>query len=109
MRHLAIALMLTAGTAVADNDFSFTVMDVFQISRGKVDVLITGRVETGTVSVGEAICLHTGADNIPLTVSAISFQGRTDTARTGDIGGIGVKGITSDDVSKGDTLSAACD
>ena len=109
MYKLAIALMLTTSMAMADNDFSFTVMDVFQISRDKVDVLITGRIETGSVSVGDAICLHAADGNTPLTVSAISFQGRTDTAQAGDIGGIGVKDIERDDVRKGDTLSATCD
>lgn len=110
MRYLAILATLLAATSMADGDFRFTVMDVFKISGGDVDIVITGRVESGTIEVGDTVCLHSEKNgDRELTVGAIElFRKLAISANAGDMIGIGVSGVDKADVSKGDALSAEC-
>lgn len=110
MKYLTLLVALVATTSLADDEFSFTVMDVFKISGGDVDVVITGRVESGTIEVGDTVCLHSEKNgDRELTVGAIElFRKLAISANAGDMIGIGVSGVDKDDLSKGDTVSASC-
>jgi len=110
MRYSVLLAALATTIVLADDDFSFTVMDAFKISGGDIDVVVTGKIDTGEVQVGDTICLHSkeSGDQV-LTVGAIeSFRKLVESAKAGDMVGIGFKDLSKDDVSKGDTISASC-
>jgi len=111
MRYSVLLAALATTIVLADDDFSFAVMDVFKISGGDIDVVVTGRIEAGTVEVGDTVCLHAkNSDDRELTVGAIEFfKKQATSAEAGDMVGIGFTGLSKDDVSKGDTVSASCD
>jgi translation elongation factor EF-Tu-like GTPase len=90
-------------------DFSMKVADVFKVpGRG---VVLTGRVESGSVRIGESICLRgekVGARE--LSVHGIQVSGKAgDSAQIGDMAGILVTGIEAPDVVAGaDSLTSNC-
>lgn len=99
----------TTGTAKnVESAFNMTVMDVFNISgRG---VVVTGRVDTGSVSVGDSVCLETAKSGARvLQVESIEqMRSLVDSASAGDMPGILVNGIEAKDVSKNDQLRSSC-
>lgn len=84
--------------------FRITVQDVFFITgRGTV---ITGTVETGSVSVGDNVTLRR-VDGSARTVTVIGiekFRQITDTAVKGENVGILLRGVERNEVGRGDVL-----
>jgi translation elongation factor EF-Tu-like GTPase len=99
-----------AAAIASPDDFQFTVMDAFTITSDAIDVLITGKVERGSVSVGDTLCLHSAkAGKLAVAVVGIEmFNKVLDVATAGDMVGIGVTGVDDKNVSKGDILSKKC-
>ncbi|GAA1578831.1 hypothetical protein GCM10009804_39120 [Kribbella hippodromi] len=85
--------------------FGLTVEDVFSITgRGTV---ATGRIQTGTVSVGEQLIVNRdGRPLLQVEVTGIEmFRKTVKTAKTGDNVGLLLRGTKRDQVLKGDVLS----
>jgi translation elongation factor EF-Tu-like GTPase len=85
--------------------FGMTVEDVFSITgRGTV---VTGRVQAGTVSVGEQVLLtRAGQPLQQVEVTGVEmFRKTVQTAKAGDNVGLLLRGIQRDQVLKGDVLS----
>lgn len=84
--------------------FRFTVQDVFTITgRGTV---VTGMVEAGEVSVGDVVQLRRTngvCSNVTITGLEV-FRKMLDTATAGMNVGILVRGVTKDDIGRGDVL-----
>ena len=85
----------------ADGSFHFVVEDVFIITgRGTV---VTGRVDSGEVHVGDTVTIN---GSMTTEVTGIEmFRKTLDYAKAGDNCGILLKGITRDDIHKGDCLT----
>ncbi len=85
------------------------IQDVFNITgRGTV---VTGRIASGTVATGDALCL-TAADGRTrsLQVAGIEqFRKMSESASAGDNVGLLVSGLTKSDIAIGDMLEPACD
>ncbi|MGB5966028.1 MAG: elongation factor Tu [Sulfurimonadaceae bacterium] len=104
-----IALMKTVDDYIpepvreTDRDFLMPVEDVFSISgRGTV---VTGRIERGTVKIGEAIEIVGIKDTQSTTVTGIEmFRKEMDQGVAGDNCGVLVRGIGKDDVERGQVL-----
>ena len=93
----------THGMPARASGFRMTVADVFAIKgRGTV---VTGRVESGGIAVGDAVELH-GANGIKQTVvdGIEKFRKTLARAETGDNIGMLLSGIGKDDVQHGDVL-----
>jgi elongation factor Tu len=86
-----------------DKDFLMPVEDVFSISgRGTV---VTGRIERGTVKIGETIEIVGVRDTQKTTVTGIEmFRKEMDQGLAGDNCGVLVRGIGKDDVERGQVL-----
>ena len=85
--------------------FGMTVEDVFSITgRGTV---VTGRVQAGTVSVGEQVLLtRAGQPMLQVEVTGVEmFRKTVQTAKAGDNVGLLLRGVSRDQVLKGDVLS----
>lgn len=85
--------------------FGLTVEDVFSITgRG---TLVTGRVQTGTVSVGEQVMLSRhGQPLLQVEVTGVEmFRKTVRTAKAGDNVGLLLRGVKRDQVRKGDVVS----
>jgi translation elongation factor EF-Tu-like GTPase len=85
--------------------FGMTVEDVFSITgRGTV---VTGRVQAGTVSVGEQVLLsRAGQPMLQVEVTGVEmFRKTVRTAKAGDNVGLLLRGVSRDQVLKGDVLS----
>jgi len=85
--------------------FGMTVEDVFSITgRGTV---VTGRVQTGTVSVGEQVMLsRAGQPLLQVEVTGLEmFRKTVRTAKAGDNVGLLLRGLKRDQVLKGDVVS----
>lgn len=84
-------------------------MDVFTISGG--GLVISGRVNAGSVSVGETVCLSSvKAGSRELHVDGIElFRKLVNTAKADDIAGLLVSGVNKGDVSSGDKLARNCE
>jgi len=81
------------------------VADVFSIS-GK-GVVITGQVKSGSVSVGDAVCLNSGVG--PLTVDGIEvFRKVVDSATAGMNVGLLLSGLAKGDAEPG-AMVTTCD
>jgi len=96
----------THSVAPRTSTFQMTVEDVFAIKgRGTV---ITGRVESGAVSVGATIELH-GASGITQTVidGIEIFRKTLQRAETGDNVGLLLRNVGKDDVRRGDMLKGS--
>ena len=83
--------------------FKMTVEDVFAIrNRG---VVATGRVESGTLRVGDTVQINDGPG---VTVSAIEqFRKQRDEATAGENVGVLIKGIERAQLNRGDVLTSS--
>jgi len=86
-----------------DQDFLMPVEDVFSISgRGTV---VTGRIEKGTVKVGETIEIVGIRDTQTTTVTGVEmFRKEMDQGEAGDNCGILLRGTAKEDVERGQVL-----
>jgi translation elongation factor EF-Tu-like GTPase len=85
--------------------FGMTVEDVFSITgRGTV---VTGRVQAGTVTVGEQVLLSRAGQPIQqVEVTGVEmFRKTVQTATAGDNVGLLLRGLAKDQVARGDVLS----
>jgi len=90
-------------TRDTDQDFLMPVEDVFSISgRGTV---VTGRIEKGTIKVGEEIEIVGIKDTQTTTVTGVEmFRKEMDQGEAGDNCGILLRGIAKDEVERGQVL-----
>lgn len=90
-------------TRETDKDFLMPIEDVFSISgRGTV---VTGRIERGTVKIGESIEIVGINDTKTTTVTGIEmFRKEMDQGQAGDNCGLLLRGIAKDDVQRGQVL-----
>ena len=88
-----------------DKPFLMPVEDIFSIEgRGTV---VTGRVERGTVKVGEEIEIVGIKDTTATTVTGVEmFNKQLDQAQAGDNAGILLRGTKKEDVHRGQVLAA---
>ena len=88
-----------------DKDFLMAVEDVFSITgRGTVS---TGRIERGTVNVGDSVELIGINETKPTTVTGLEmFQKTLDSGFAGDNIGILLRGVQKNDVLRGMVLAA---
>jgi elongation factor Tu len=85
----------------SNGNFHFIVEDVFTITgRGTV---VTGRVDTGEVHVGDTVTIS-GRRQTQVT-GVEMFRKTLDYARAGDNCGILLKDISREDINRGDYLS----
>lgn len=98
----------TLSSAQPDAGLLMNVMDVFKT---RDSVIITGRIESGTMGNSGTLCLNsTDGDQIEVSVLALSLgQKLVDSVSKGAIVGIQVTGVATDDVSKGDTITESCE
>lgn len=94
------------GGGAADSFGTFRIMveDVFTITeRGTV---ITGKVESGTVTVGDQVTLRrVDGSTREVTVAGLEmFRKILNTAEQGDNVGLLLRGVTKSDVGRGDVL-----
>lgn len=96
----------TASQQNSAGAFRMIVDDVFTISgRGTV---VTGRIEAGAVRVGDEILVSGKNGCLPTKVDGLEqFQKIVETAQTGDFVGVLLRGVTHDQVEKGDVLRNA--
>jgi len=87
-----------------DKPFLMPIEDVFSISgRGTV---VTGRVERGQIKVGEEVEIVGIRDTRKTTVTGIEmFRKLLDEARAGDNAGCLLRGVTREDVERGQVLA----
>ena len=85
--------------------FRLVVEDVFFITgRGTV---VTGTIDTGSVSVGETVSIQTAAGTLSSTVGGVeAFSKRLSTASAGENVGLVLEGVSRDAVNRGDVLTA---
>ena len=86
-----------------DPSFHMIVEDVFFIrNRGTV---VTGKIETGTLKVGDQVVIHGRNGEKTTTVTGIeAFHKVLDQANPGDPVGILLKDISREDIQKGDEI-----
>ncbi len=86
-----------------DQDFLMPVEDVFSISgRGTV---VTGRIEKGTIKVGETVEIVGFSDTKTTTVTGVEmFRKEMDQGQAGDNCGILLRGIKKEDVERGQVI-----
>jgi elongation factor Tu len=95
---------LTPGGVSAD--FRLTVQDIFSIKgRGTV---VTGQIESGTVSVGSTVAQSRQGQLVRrVQVTGVEmFRKKLDTAKAGDNVGLLLDSVGRDDLAGGDVLSA---
>jgi len=87
-----------------DKPFLMPVEDIFSIEgRGTV---VTGKIERGTIKVGEEIEIVGLRDTVKSTVTGIEmFNKSLDSGMAGDNAGILLRGIKKEDVTRGQVLS----
>ncbi|HTX92272.1 MAG TPA: EF-Tu/IF-2/RF-3 family GTPase [Anaerolineales bacterium] len=83
--------------------FRMTVQDVFSIrDRGTV---ITGKIESGALSVGDEIAIQRQGTARKAVVTGLeSFRKQIGQASAGDEVGVLLRDVTKDDVRRGDVL-----
>ncbi|MEZ5174700.1 MAG: elongation factor Tu [Acidimicrobiia bacterium] len=88
-----------------DKPFAMPVEDVFSITgRGTV---VTGRIESGTLKVGDQVEIVGLRDSQTTTVTGIEmFRKLLDEGRAGDNVGLLLRGIGKDDVERGQVVAA---
>merc|ERR1711934_1180792 len=86
-----------------DKDFVMPIEDVFSISgRGTV---VTGRIETGTLNVGDNVEIVGLKDTIKTTCTGVEmFKKQLDRGQAGDNVGALLRGVTRQDVLRGQVL-----
>lgn len=88
-----------------DPTFRMTVQDIFSIKgRGTV---VTGRIESGTLGVGDEILIQGKSSKTTVVNGIEMFRKIVDRARTGDNVGILLKDISKEDVQQGDVLTGS--
>ena len=87
-----------------DKDFLMPVEDVFSIKgRGTV---VTGKIETGVINVGEEVEIVGIRDTQKTTVTGVEmFHKLLDQGQAGDNAGILLRGVQRDDVERGQVLA----
>jgi elongation factor Tu len=91
-----------------DSSFRMTVADVFSI-RGRGTV-VTGRVESGTLNVGDEVYIKGPAGSKKTVVTAIeAFRAQLDRAAAGDNIGLLLHNIAREDVQRGDLVTGQDD
>ena len=92
-------------TREIDKPFSMYIEDVFSIKgRGTV---VTGRIETGVIKVGETVDIVGIRDKKSTTVTGVEmFRKQLDQGQAGDNVGILLRGVEKDGVERGQLLSA---
>ena len=87
-----------------DQDFLMPIEDVFSISgRGTV---VTGRVETGVVNVGDEVEIIGIKDTTKTTVTGVEmFRKLLDSGEAGDNIGALIRGVARDEVERGQVLA----
>lgn len=85
-------------------DFKMHIDDVFIITgRGTI---VVGFIETGACRIGEHVTIQTGAGTIDSTITGLeAFRTHLDIAYAGQNVGILLRGVTKDQLSKGDILT----
>ena len=91
-----------------DPTFRMTVEDIFSIKgRGTV---VTGRIESGTIAVGDEIRIQgQGAGRTTVVAGIELFRKVITQARAGDNVGVLMKDIGREDVQRGDVLTGSGD
>ncbi len=86
-----------------DPSFRMIVEDVFSIrNRGTV---VTGKIETGTLKVGDEVVIRRKDGEKTTTVAGIeAFRKVLHQANPGDMVGIFLKGISREDIQHGDKI-----
>ena len=124
MRYFVTALALIVASACTAEDQASTevntlsstqsdaglLMNVMDVFKTHDSIIITGKIESGTMTNRGTLCLHS-ADNGQIEVSVLALsvgQKLVDSASEGKIIGVQVKGIEKNDVSKGDTITESC-
>lgn len=89
-----------------DPTFRMTVQDIYSIkSRGTV---VTGQIESGTITVGDEIRIQGKSSTRTGVVAGVEVQRKVVThARTGDNVGVLLKDINNGDVQQGDILTGS--
>ncbi len=90
---------------ITDRPFLMAVEDVFSIEgRGTV---VTGRIEIGTIKVGEKVEIIGLKDTMETTCTGVEMFNKTlDKGEAGDNVGILLRGIKKEDVERGQVLAA---
>ncbi|MBV6449328.1 MAG: Elongation factor Tu [Anaerolineales bacterium] len=90
----------------ADPTFRMTVQEVFSIKgRGTV---VTGRIESGTLSVGDEIRIQKGGLSRTVVVSGVEINRKALTrAQAGDMIGALFKDLEQGDIQQGDALTGS--
>jgi elongation factor Tu len=87
----------------ADPLLRIIVEDVFSIA--KRGTVVTGRVEAGTLKVGDEVVIRGSGNEKRTVVTGIeSFRKVVDHANAGDTVGILLKGVSRQDVQHGDEI-----
>ena len=89
-----------------DPSFRMTIEDVFVIrDRGAV---VTGKIEQGVLKVGDEINIKRQDSFKKAFVTGIeSFRKQKDEARAGEAVGVLMRGISKEDVQRGDVLTGS--
>jgi elongation factor Tu len=89
----------------SSGSFRLVVEDVFFITgRGTV---VTGKIEAGSISVGDALSIQTGTGTLASTVGGLEvFRKTLTTAHVGENVGVILEGIARDGVQRGAVLTA---
>jgi len=86
-----------------DPSFRMTVEDVFSIA--KRGTVVTGKIEAGTLKVGDEVVIQAGNGERRIVVAGIEmFRKITSQAKAGDMVGILFKEISKQDVQSGDVI-----
>lgn len=86
-----------------DPFFRMTVEDVFSIA--KRGTVVTGKIEQGTLKVGDEVVIQGGTGERKTVVSGIEISRKvTSQANAGDNVGILFKDISRQDVQRGDVI-----
>ena len=97
-------------TGVSCGDYGvvrITVQDVFSITgRGTV---ITGQIESGSITVGDTVTLRRrdGSSREVVVAGLEMFRKMLDTAKQGDNVGLLLRGVDRNEVDRGDVLEKA--
>lgn len=94
-----------AQSVMGSQTFRLTVEDVFSITgRGTV---VTGQVESGSVNVGDEVIIQ--RQNVTMTKSVVTgieqFRKLLNSAGPGDNVGLLLRGLSKNDISKGDVIT----
>jgi len=102
----AVDTWIPTPTRELDKPFLMPVEDVFSIKgRGTV---VTGRIETGVIKVGEEIEIVGIKDTVKSVVTGVEmFHQQLEQGQAGDNVGLLLRGIEKDDVQRGQVLAKA--